>query len=286
MRLISKTNDVACLICNAKDKKVVFSYDEPDQYEIAVGVTEQGYYRHWTQCTGCGFYYSIYSRDPDILDNLYTSAYRDSHSGWRNGSVEEIFERVVALPEQESETKFRVRWIKEHIEHAWDSGLAERGTEPYQMLDIGGATGVFAYEFQDSDWKSHVIDPDENGRFLQTKLNIPFIQNMYEPNSFGMKFDLISMIFVLEHITDPVSLLKGLHQDMGPNSLVYIEVPDEAAFKLKPLEDDIFNSCHISMFGPHTLVPLLNSGGLEVLALNRTKTKRGHYSLMVLAGRK
>ena len=284
--MILEINDVACSICNAKDKKIIFSYDQPDQYEVAAGVTKEGYYRHWIQCTVCGFFYSIYSRDPDKLDNLYASAYRDNQSGWRKNSVEETFDKVAALPAEESETKFRVNWIKNHIKEAWDSGLVRKGLAPYRMLDIGGATGVFAYEFQDHEWRSHVIDPDENGNFVQTKLNIPFLQKSYEPNSFEFNFDLISLVFALEHMTEPVRLLQGLHQDMGPYSLLYIEVPDEVAFRLRPREDDIFNSCHIWMFGPHTLTTLLNSCGFEVLALNRTRTKRGHYSLMTLAGRK
>ena len=277
-------NETACLICHSRDKKIVFSYQEPDQYEVAAGISKDGYYRRWVNCTGCGFYYSLYSRNSAVLDRLYTSAYRDKQSLWRQGSAEEVFERVVGLPKEESETKFRVEWIKKRINHAWNSGLVKREVPPYRLLDIGGATGVFSYEFQDKDWRSCVIDSDENGMFIESKLNVPFLQRKYAPNSFGFPFHLISMIFVLEHITDPVGLLQDLHYDMGPNSFLYIEVPDEASFKFKPPEDDIFNSCHLWMFGPHTLLLLLGSCGFEVMALNRTKTKRGHYSLMVLAG--
>jgi SAM-dependent methyltransferase len=277
--------DVCCLICGAKEATIVFSYSQPDQYETAVGVTDDGYFRHWMQCENCGFHHARYSRDPDVLDDLYTSAYRDSNSGWREDSVEETFEKVVALPEHESETKTRVKWIKEQTNEIWDAGLVERGPPPRRMLDIGGATGVFAYEFRDNEWQSHVIDPDSHGSFLQTKLDIPLIESKFEPGRFGFKFDLIALVFVLEHFTDPVGLLRGLHEDLGSEALLYVEVPDHIAFKLKPASDDIFNSCHLWMFGPHSLTSLLGRCGFEVLALNRTRTKRGHYSLMALAGR-
>jgi len=277
---------VACPVCNKSTSRVVFSYDEPDQYEVAVGVTSEGYERCWVQCTGCGLYYSVFSRDPDVLDRIYTSAYRDARSPWRTSSAEETFERVVSLPENESETKYRVTWIKDGMKHAWDSGLVTRAPWPQRMLDIGGATGVFAYEFQDDQWRSHVIDLDESGNFINRRFNIPFLQKRYEPKSFGFPFQLVSMIFLFEHVADPSGFLRALHADIGPSSFVYIEVPDEYAFHFKPPDDDIFNSCHLWMFGPQTLMPLLDSCGYTTLTLNRTKTKRGHYSLMVLACQK
>jgi hypothetical protein len=63
-------------------------------------------------------------------------------------------------------------------------------------------------------------------------------------------------------------------------------VPSSLAFQLKPHEDDIFNACHLWMFDGYTLTRLLSSAGFEVLAMNSTQTKRGHYSLMVLATQK
>jgi len=64
---MSLCNPKNCLICQSKDYRVIFSYDKPDQYEIAIGVSKEGYYRKWVQCKQCGFYYSIYSREKNIL---------------------------------------------------------------------------------------------------------------------------------------------------------------------------------------------------------------------------
>ena len=280
------TGNDSCLICQSLDYDVVFSYDQPDQYEVAVGISQEGYFRKWVQCKNCGLYYSIYSRSKEALDRIYTTDYRGEHSIWRKDSIETTFQRVIALPASESETKYRVQWIKEHIWNARKSGLVKQTAPPYRMLDVGGGTGVFAYEFQDDEWIPHVIDPDENAEFIKAKLNIPFLQKMHEPNSFGFTFDLIATVFVLEHLLHPIDFLNALHQDMGPDSFLYIEVPDALCFKFKPPEDDIYNSCHLWMFAPQTLISLLESCGFDVSNVHRTKTIRGHYSLMVLAGEK
>ena len=279
-------NPKNCLICQSRDYRVIFSYDEPDQYEVAVGVSKEGYFREWVQCKQCGFYYSIYSREKNIIDKVYTSAYRDKNSSWRKDTPEERFKQVIALPEGESETKFRVNWIKKNINNSWEYGLLKQATPPYNVLDIGGGTGVFAYEFKDTNWVTHVIDPNKSSSFIKTKLHIPFIQDYYKPNSFNCKFNLISLIYVLEHLKDPISLIKDLHNDLAPDSFLYIEVPDAICFKYKQAQDDIFNSCHLWMFSPNTLTPLLDRCGFEIFCLNRVKTKRGHYALMVLTGKK
>ncbi|MFC1917404.1 class I SAM-dependent methyltransferase [Chloroflexota bacterium] len=282
MRFLKETS---CLVCQSKDYDVVFSYDEPDPYELAVGVGGGKYFRKWMQCRSCGLYYSVYSRNKDVLENIYTSAYRHHDSIWRDASAEVTFRRVVALPEKESETKYRVRWIKDNIRNIWESGLLPAKEPPYRMLDIGGSPGVFAYEFQDDKWQSYLLDPDENAGFISEIFHIPFRQKKYEPGIFGLAFNLVCAVFLLEHLANPIDFLTDIKIDMGPDAFLYLEVPDAVCFKLKPQEDDIFNSCHLWIFTVPTLVRLLALGGFEVYSLRRIKTIRGHYSIMVLAGK-
>lgn len=238
------------------------------------------------QCTTCGFYYSVYSRPKKILDKIYVTAYRDSSSSWRTEGPEEIFRKVIALPRSQSETKYRVQWIKENIKDLWNSSILKKQSPPLKILDIGGGSGVFAYEFQDREWKTYIIDPSENNSFIKTKLKIPLVQKLYKPNAFGIKFNLVTLIYVLEHVLDPKKILLSVRQDLTKNSLIYIEIPDSAAFRLKPKNDDIFNSCHLWMFDPKSVSKLLDICGFEIFKLNRLKTLRGHYSLMVLAGKR
>ena len=285
MQRMKPGNPKNCLICQSKNYRVIFSYDEPDQYEVAVGVGKEKYFRKWVQCRNCGFCYSVYSRDKNIIDKIYTSAYRDKNALWRGGSPEEIFRRVIALPERESETKLRVRWIKKSISDVWKHGLLEQDAPPYNVLDVGGGTGVFAYEFQDANWVVHVIDPNKDSGFIKTKLHIPLVQRYYKPGNFHHKFNLITLIYVLEHLSDPISFLKNLHNDMEDKSFLFVEVPDAICLEYKPAEDDIFNSCHLWMFGPTAITLLLSACGFEVLNLYRTRTIRGHYALMILVGR-
>ena len=258
----------------------------PNRYERAVGIGSEGYWRHWVRCTDCNFYYSLYSRPDEAIDKIYTSAYRDGASSWREGSAEEVFERIISLPPEKSETKHRVIWIKSQIELLWAAGVVEKCDPPYRLLDIGGATGVLGYEFQDQEWQAQIIDPGEEGLFVQNRCGIPYVKDYYKPGCFGEPFELITLCYVIEHLRDPVSLLRLVQTDMKPHSLIYIEVPDATHFKHRPQEDDIFNSCHLWMFSPEALITLLDRCGFEVFSMLRIRTIRDIHSLMMIAGLK
>jgi hypothetical protein len=91
------------------------------------------------------------------------------------------------------------------------------------------------------------------------------------------------MNYMLEHSVEPHHILTAARKRLHPSGLLYVEVPDELAFLRKPQDDDIFNSCHLWMFGPRSLQNLLADAGFETLQLTRGRSPRGHYALGVLA---
>lgn len=275
-----------CLLCGSRENKTIFSFISPDKYEASVGVGKKNYSRKWVRCKKCGFYYSIYSRPGKILDRIYLSSYRDKKSSWKGETPEETFKKIISLPPGKSETKFRVNWVKKNIARLWKHGLVKKNSPPYRALDIGGGAGVFAYEFKDANWAPYIVDPSKDISFLKTRLHIPLVQSFYKPRRFHCKFTLVSLIYILEHVSNPLRFLKSARQDMAKNSFLYIEVPDALSFRLKPPGDDIFNSCHLWMFDPKSMTTLLDKCRYEIFNMERLQTKRGHYSLMVLAGLK
>jgi SAM-dependent methyltransferase len=274
-----------CPLCAESRYEPVFRYHQPDRYEGAVGVTAAGYARQWGRCGGCHFAYARYSRDPDLLDRLYDEAYRDAASAWRGESAEDIFRRVIALPAHESETLKRCTWIKTTLARLAEAEVhALPDRRPWRLLDVGGATGVFAYLFTDDDWRAEIIDPGLQGRFI-TQHGIGYHQRRFDGEFRDGPYDLVSMVYVLEHVHDPAAVVQQAHAVLSESGLLYVEVPDEIAFEAKPQEDDIFNACHLWMFGPTSLVRLLSSCEFDPLELRRIRTQRGHYALTVLARR-
>lgn len=273
-----------CLICGTPDFVVVQAVTGPDAYERRVGVEAAGFSRAWVRCTACGFHYSLYSRDPAVLDRLYESGYRAADAAWRGGSTEETFRQVIALPNEQSETRRRIAWIRDGITEAAAAGLTDWPPPPWGMVDVGGATGIMAYEFQSPDWLPHVVDPAPEGRFIEA-YGIPYIQAPFRAGLIESPVQIATLVYVLEHLRDPGQALADVVAGLGRDGLVFVEVPDSLAFGRKPPEDDIFNACHLWLFDPASLLTLLARAGLDPLRLARIQTIRGHYCLMVLARR-
>ncbi len=274
----------ACLICGSAEREAILTFTEPDQYERAVGVTGEGYFRSWERCVSCGFHYSCYSRDPKILDRLYADEYRNGNAPWRSGNVEEIFDKIVALPSEDSETVVRVDWVKQKMEAAAASGASLPSYRPLRLLDVGGASGVFAFQFQDDKWRSEVIDPGRAGYFLEKKHDITYHACLFGDKSPGGGYDLLSLVYTLEHLRDPLKVLTLAREELTKTGFLFIEVPDALAFSLKESDDDIFNACHLWMFDPVSITRLVARAGFEIYSLERTRTRRGHLALTLLGG--
>jgi hypothetical protein len=273
----------ACLICGEREATTVFTYDRPDVYETAVGVTPQSYARAWVRCAGCGFHYSRFSRAPDQLDRIYDREYRNAAQSFRPEGPEEVFRKIVALPPEKSESAQRSAAIRAAIARLQNDAVLESWPQrPLRLLDVGGASGVFAYLFQDADWRAEIIDPGEQGRFVEAH-DIVYHARRFDESFNGGPYQLISMNYMLEHVADPARILAVARDRLSRGGLLYVEVPDELAFARKPQEDDIFNSCHLWMFGPRSLQRLLSDAGFETLSLTRSRSPRGHYALSVLA---
>lgn len=269
------------MICDGPELHTVLSFDAPDRYEQAVGIGPEAYFRRWVRCARCGFHQSQYSRPEEALDRLYGQAYRDTQASWRGGSTEAVFERVIALPDDQSESVVRRDWILEGIARLTEVGSVAWSPGPRRLLDVGGATGTFAHAFSRAGWECSVVDPAESGRFL-SKHGITYRQAPYAPGLFPDPFHLVSLVFTLEHVRDPLAMLRDCARDAAPGGLVYVEVPDALAFVHRSPEDDIFNACHLWMFDPATLTTLMSRAGLAAAKLQRVRTLRGHLALMAL----
>ena len=263
-----------CPFCLGHDYDTIFEYSNPDQYEERLGITSVSYYRSWVKCTTCGLLYSRYSRTDDIIHKIYTQDYRSSSSEWRIESSKDKFERIIQLSYKESETKQRVTWIKDHLRSLNITGG--------NCLDIGGGSGVFAYEFSSKGWKVAVLDPDTHNTYLnQYGINV-INDYLSDSTNLDSKYSFVSLIFVLEHVNQPQSFLKYACASLEENGYLFIEVPSSNSISCRDKHDDVFNSCHLTLFDEKTLSMIAKSCGLDLVFIEEYTTMRNYLSLRAL----
>ena len=134
-----------------------------------------------------------------------------------------------------------------------------------QHLDIGCSVGVLLNYFQKAFLcRSVGIEPNEVHRAHAKKDGLPVYSNLDElEKNEKDRFDLVSMVHVLEHLPDPVSYLSHLRERLlAQDGWLLVEVPNLYAH-------DSFEIAHLVSYSSHTLTQVMEKAGFEVAKSER-----------------
>lgn len=148
------------------------------------------------------------------------------------------------------------------------------------LLDLGCGEGFFANYFCKEGWSASLVDFSDDGlrrhnpsllkSFKQADL-FSYLDNEKEQIK---KFNLINLDSVLEHVIDPIRLLRILKSNMSSDAILKIEVPNDfSSFQnlltnLNCTEETwVAPPEHLSYFNSNSLRSLLDNQGFDVLSL-------------------
>ena len=92
-------------------------------------------------------------------------------------------------------------------------------------------------------------------------------------------YDLVSLNKVLEHVSDPVTMLARAGDWLSKRGVIYVELPDaEAALADSPTREEFFIE-HYAAYSAASLAMLAWQAGLRTEKIERLKECSGKYSL-------
>jgi 2-polyprenyl-3-methyl-5-hydroxy-6-metoxy-1,4-benzoquinol methylase len=237
-----------------------------DKYMQSAGI-DRGW--SWYLCGDCGLYFQKDPMPPYQLEKIYAH-YRDQSI--RDASIEDEFDRIMAIMPQESENYYRYRWFGSHYQ-------GEK-----RLLDIGSGLGVWPYQIKTAlGFDVQCVEPNLGCcDFINDSLNIPCICGYFYPEAFNETFDVVTIIHVLEHMLEPKQFLLQIKEVMHPKSQLFIEVPDSCEFECLELTNDEFNSCHLWFFNIQTLSTLVERAGYNVTHIHRVQYKQRNLSRILM----
>jgi SAM-dependent methyltransferase len=258
---------MTCPICESPDTARVYSTFDYPVIDVLPNPPHYEYHR----CNDCGLAY----RDPlptqDELDRYYREEYRP------------------VPPDNEEFQKYSRAMADWRVSILSNRGRWERpfGGEPYSnrfvhslpqgpfILDIGCGDGAFCWSLS-RDHHVYGIEPDTTFEHFAPECysddDVPELENAsvldWEPRSqhyfFGEdRFDLITAFHVLEHLRDPVAVLRKLSGWLTETGRIWLEVPDYD----HPLNGDVTNEYtypHLWVFTEKSLRLCMERAGLVV----------------------
>lgn len=256
----------SCTFCDADVWALCASFDAPPPGETEFGFAD--YHRSLWQCGGCG--HIINHHDIDLSD-LYTSAYWDrTYGGDRMAST---YDRIMALPPQQSDNRARVERICSYCKHA---GRPVRHT----LLDVGSGLAVFPAVMQMAGWQPTALDPDARGAaHAEGKAGVFAIAADFMTLCPAQTYGLVSFNKVLEHVGDPVGLLSRATDFLDTDGVVYVELPDgEAALKDSAGREEFFIEHH-DAYSMASIALLARKAGFNCNLTERVREPSGKYTL-------
>jgi SAM-dependent methyltransferase len=135
------------------------------------------------------------------------------------------------------------------------------------ILEAGAGKGEFLSYFieENPDWAVSAFEPSQSFEFLQGALKGASLANCgYEEftNESGEGYDAIVSLGVLEHVNDPLDMLRWFNANLSVGGHCFIRVPN---FKNNPL--DLFCADHLSKLTVETITSYANASGFEVVAV-------------------
>lgn len=140
------------------------------------------------------------------------------------------------------------------------------------ILDFGCGNGGFLELVTRQEAASRVVGIDldkESVGYIRSR-NIECYDNIL--NVPDVKFDIVFLFHVIEHLTNPEKVLGTLFEHMADNGVIIIETPnaDDALLSIYGCEkfaDFTYWSPHIYLYNENTLSKMLTSAGYKVIAM-------------------
>ena len=133
------------------------------------------------------------------------------------------------------------------------------------ILDIGCGNGLFLTLFYESGFNNlYGIDQSNAFYHTQSKYNINFVDGSIFRNNFNIKFNLITMVNVLEHIFDLDKLLFNINDIISNDGILYIDVPNIKYYNNFPN----ISTEHVNHFSIESITNLAKIYKYDILEIN------------------
>lgn len=212
----------------------------------------------YNKCKKCNFVFLNPYPAQEMIFDLYNSQYYNS--------VREYIEIPRALMSKLS-SSISVEINDYSSIYDVVSDIINRG----KWLDVGGGIGSFLnlVSQKTDNFELYIIETNErSAEFAQKHFGVKVIKSdICALENEGMKFDVLSLLSVIEHISEPLEFLEKCVKIINPGGLLVVNTPRYSSLNRLISKESSYNVIppyHVSLFNEKNLVKYL---------INRTELK-------------
>jgi SAM-dependent methyltransferase len=162
--------------------------------------------------------------------------------------------------------------------------LVQRLRPAGRLLDIGAASGILVEEALAMGYKAEGIEPSTWLQGVAQRKGLPVYSGVFPSPRTNGPYDVVTIVDVIEHVTEPLELLQAVRKVLAPDGLLLIVTPDvnSVSATLLGWRWWHYRIAHIGYFNRRTLTTLLERAGFATVQSGRPVW---YFSLDYLAER-
>lgn len=154
-----------------------------------------------------------------------------------------------------------------------------KNTKGKSLLDIGCGDGIFMQRAIEKGFDAHGIEPSEKAVMIAELNNQKIFKGTLKSFIVNnkIKFDIVHLRNVLEHLNDPIEVIKTCYDLLNPNGIIYLEVPNDYNFFQEfgtrinnEIKSWICVPDHINYFNFNSLETLLKKNKFKIIRRDTT----------------
>ncbi len=153
-----------------------------------------------------------------------------------------------------------------------------------KVLDIGAGSGIMIETAIEKGYDCIGIEPSKWLQQRAVELNLPVLQGVFPHPGAKGPFDIITLVDVIEHVTEPARLLKDVNEVLTHDGIILLVTPDvnSLAAKFFGYKWWHYRFAHIGYFNKKTIRLLLDRTGFTIIKMTRPSW---YFSLKYLGTR-
>lgn len=169
--------------------------------------------------------------------------------------------------------------------------LSQFRRAPGRLLDIGCGDGAFMALCRDAGWTCTGVEVSQGAATRGRAKGLAVVLPEELERSSIPPFDVVTLVNVLETVTDPTAVIQAVAKSVAPRGLVVIRVSNGAFHQWirKPARwcgaqyDQAF---HLFSYTPSALRTLMEANGFEVLSMRNSAPSLGPVTDAMSIGRR